>query len=140
MPPGLPVRYTLCHGAAMDPAQLDARQGPTPALPIRDAARQLDAIARYVAQTRDELDQHEKDGNPPALDAEKALAFAHEAKTLSLTDTTGETVAVVVSPAVLEVLEDALGLLQGELERQRGTAEPVTTQELRDHLNGRMTS
>ncbi|MDT0441947.1 hypothetical protein [Streptomyces johnsoniae] len=124
----------------MDPAQFDACQGPVPALPIGDAARRLDAIARYVARTREELDQREQDGDPPALDAEKALAFAHEAKTLSLTDATGETVAVVVSPAVLEVLEDALGLLQGELDRQRGTAAPVTTQELEDQLQGRMTS
>lgn len=105
-------------------------------LSLADAARQLDAIARYVAQTRDDLAQREKDGDPPALDAEKALAFAHEAKTLSLTDATGETVAVIVSPAVLEVLEDALGLLQGELDRQRGTAAPVTTEELRDKLKG----
>ncbi|MFX4293010.1 hypothetical protein [Streptomyces bohaiensis] len=126
----------------MDPAQFDGyvRQGPVDTLSLADAARQLDAIARYVSQTRDDLARREKDGDPPALDAEKALAFAHEARTLSLTDTTGETVAVVVSPALLEVLEDALGLLRGELDRQRGTAAPVTTEELRDELKGRMTS
>ncbi|MBW1601413.1 hypothetical protein JJV70_04685 [Streptomyces sp. JJ66] len=120
----------------MDPAQFDGhvRRGPVDTLSLTDAARQLDAIARYVAQTRDELIRREKDGDPPALDAERALAFAHEAKALSLTDAAGETVAVVVSPVVLEVLEDALGLLQGELDRQRGSAVSMTTGELRDAL------
>ncbi|MFI6525637.1 hypothetical protein [Streptomyces uncialis] len=59
---------------------------------------------------------------------------------MSLTDDAGETVAVVISPAVLEVLEDALGLLQGEVNRLRGITNTVTTEELRDELNGRMTS
>ena len=109
-------------------------------LSIRDAARQLEDVARYVAQSRAELTAREKQGDPPALSAEKALAFAHEARQLSLTSDTGETVAVIISPAVLEVLADALGLLQGELDRQRGTAAPVTTEELRDELNGRTAS
>lgn len=126
----------------MDPAHFDGhvRQGPVDTLSLADAARQLDTIARYVSQTREDLAQREKDGAPPALDPEKALAFAHEAKALSLTDATGETVAVIISPAVLEVLEDALGLLQGELDRQRGTTAPVTAEELWDELKGRMTS
>ncbi|MYY10910.1 hypothetical protein GT204_18830 [Streptomyces sp. SID4919] len=126
----------------MEPAQFDGyvRQGSVDTLSVADATRQLDAVTRYVAQARDDLALREKDGDSPALDAEKALAFAHEARSMSLTDATGETVAVVVSPAVLEVLEDALGLLQGELDRWRGTATPVTTEELRDELNGRMTS
>ncbi|MEU0686827.1 hypothetical protein [Streptomyces uncialis] len=126
----------------MDPAQFDGyvRQGSVDALSVADAARQLDTVTRYVAQARDDLAEYEKNGDSPALDAEKALTFAHEARSLSLTDATGETVAVVISPAVLEVLEDALGLLQGELDRWRGTATPVTTEELRDELNGRMTS
>ncbi|WP_405643043.1 hypothetical protein [Streptomyces uncialis] len=45
---------------------------------------------------------------------------------------------MVISPAVLEVLEDALGLLQGEVNRLRGITNTVTTEELRDELNGRM--
>ncbi|UCM90752.1 hypothetical protein [Streptomyces marincola] len=60
-------------------------------LSIADAARQLDAITRYVAMTRQDLDRREKDGDLPALDAEKALAFAHEARALSPTDGRGET-------------------------------------------------
>ncbi|ARQ68223.1 hypothetical protein [Streptomyces marincola] len=109
-------------------------------LSIADAARQLDAITRYVAMTRQDLDRREKDGDPPALDAEKAPVFAREAGALSLTDGSGETVAVIVSPALLDVLEDALGLLQGELDRRQGTSAPVTGEELREELKGRMTS
>lgn len=126
----------------MDPAQFDGhiRRGPVDTLSVADAARQLDAVTRYVAEARDDLARREDGGDIPALDAGKALAFAHEARSLSLTDAAGETVAVVVSPAVLEVLEDALGLLQGELDRLRGTTAPVTTEELRDGLNGHMTS
>ncbi|MEE1931112.1 hypothetical protein V1J52_23510 [Streptomyces sp. TRM 70351] len=126
----------------MEPAQFGGyvRRGPVDTLSVADAARQLETIVRYVAQTRDDLAEREKDGDPPAVDAEKALAFVHEAKALSLTDATGETLAVVISPAVLEVLEDALGLLQGALDRQRGTAAPATTEELRNALKGRMTS
>ncbi|MFR9726763.1 hypothetical protein ACL02R_25895 [Streptomyces sp. MS19] len=67
-------------------------------------------------------------------------AFACEARSLSLTDATGETIAVIVSPAVLEVLEDALGLLQGERERRRGRAAPPTTEDFRAELNGLTTS
>ncbi|MFR9726770.1 hypothetical protein ACL02R_25930 [Streptomyces sp. MS19] len=126
----------------MDPAQFDGyvRRGSVDTLSVADAARQLEAVTRYVAQDREVLAEREKRGDPPALDGEKALAFAYEAHSLSLTDATGETVAVLVSPAVLEVLEDAVGLLQGELDRLRGTAAPVTTEELRDELKGRMTS
>lgn len=126
----------------MDPAQFDGhiRRGPVDTLSVADAARQLDAVTRYVAEARDDLARREDGGDIPALDAGKVLAFAHEARSLSLTDAAGETVAVVVSPVVLEVLEDALGLLQGELDRLRGTTAPVTTEELRDGLNGRMTS
>ncbi len=109
-------------------------------LSVADAARQLGAVTRYVAQARAGLDRCEADGDVPALDAAKALGFFRDAPSLSLTDDTGETVAVVVSPAVLEVLEDALGLLQGELHRLRGTDTAVTTQELRDQLSGRMAS
>lgn len=109
-------------------------------LSIPDAARQLNAATRYVAQAREELTRREAEGDVPALDAEKALAFAHEAPSLSLTDDTGETVALIISPAVLEVLEDALGLLHNELHRLRGTTTTATTEELRDHLSGRMTS
>ncbi len=111
-------------------------------LSVPDAARQPGAITRYVAQTREDLSQQEKDGEPPALDAGKALNFAHEAKALSLTDADadGETVAVIVFSAVLEVLEDALGLLQGELDRRRGTATPITSEDLRNDLKGRTTS
>ncbi|MFE7130610.1 hypothetical protein ACFVIM_07115 [Streptomyces sp. NPDC057638] len=125
----------------MDPAELDGhvRQGPVDTLSVADASRQLDAVARYVSQARDELTRREVGGDVPALDAGKALGFFRSAPSLSLTDDAGETVAVIVSPAVLEVLEDALGLLQGEVDRLRGTA-TVTTGELRDHLGGRMTS
>ncbi|MER7049277.1 hypothetical protein ABT391_31040 [Streptomyces jumonjinensis] len=65
---------------------------------------------------------------------------AHKAESLSLTDDAGETVAVIISPAVLKVLEDALGPLHGELHRLRGTTTTVTTEELRDELNGHMAS
>ncbi|MFD4833625.1 hypothetical protein ACFWPV_27810 [Streptomyces uncialis] len=109
-------------------------------LSIRDVSRQLDAVTRYVAQAREDLARREEKGDIPVLDAEKALAFARTAESLSLTDDAGETVAVVISPAVLEVLEDALGLLQGEVNRLRGITNTVTTEELRDELNGRMTS
>ncbi|MER6915592.1 hypothetical protein ABT354_28300 [Streptomyces sp. NPDC000594] len=47
---------------------------------------------------------------------------------------------MIVSPAVLDVLEDALGLLRGEVRRLRGTTTTVTTEDLRDRLNGRMAS
>ncbi|MET7637680.1 hypothetical protein [Streptomyces sp. NPDC005438] len=126
----------------MDPAQFDGyvRQGPVATLSIPDAARQLQAVARYVARTRDDLARREADGDAPALDTGRALTFAHEARNLSLTDDNGETVAVVISQAVLEVLEDALGLLQGEWDRQRGTASSMTTEEPRDESKGRMTS
>jgi len=126
----------------MDPAQLHGhvRRGPVDTLPVADASRQLDAITRYVAQARTELTRREEAGDFPALDAEKALDFARTAEAISLTDDTGETVAVIISPAVLEVLEDALGLLQGELDRARGTSDPITTEELLNHLNGRMNS
>ncbi|MCZ7415274.1 MULTISPECIES: hypothetical protein [unclassified Streptomyces] len=93
-----------------------------------------------MAQTRAELAEQAKEGTPPALDGERALAFAHEARSLSLTDGNGETVAVVVSPAVLEVLEDALGLLQGKLDALQGIDAPLPTEKLRDQLNGRMSS
>ncbi|WP_406400218.1 hypothetical protein [Streptomyces uncialis] len=126
----------------MDPAQFDGhvRRGPVDTLSIRDASRQLDAVTRYVAQAREDLARREENGDFPVLDAEKSLAFARAAESLSLTDDAGETVAVVISPAVLEVLEDALGLLQGEVNRLRGITNTVTTEELRDELNGRMTS
>ncbi|MEU6061680.1 hypothetical protein [Streptomyces sp. NPDC047097] len=126
----------------MDPAQFDgyARRGTIDTLPLTEAARQLEAIARYVAGARDELTRREQDGEIPALDGGKALAFAHETPSLSLTGPDGETVAVIVSPAVLEVLEDAVGLLQGELDRGRGTGAPVTTEQLREELKGRMAS
>lgn len=109
-------------------------------LSVADASRQLDAVTRYVARARESLARREENNDFPALDAEKALDFAHEAESLSLTDDGGETIAVIVSPAVLEVLEDALGLLQGELRRLRGTTATATTEELRDELNGRMAS
>ncbi|MEU5402121.1 hypothetical protein ABZ348_22825 [Streptomyces sp. NPDC005963] len=126
----------------MDPAQLHGhvRRGPVDTLSIADASRQLDAVTRYVAQAREALTRREEEGNFPALDAEKALAFAHEAESLSLTDDSGETVAVIISPAVLEVLEDALGLLQGQMNQLRGITSTTTTEELRDELNGRMAS
>ncbi|MER6916085.1 hypothetical protein ABT354_30815 [Streptomyces sp. NPDC000594] len=126
----------------MDPAEFDGlvRQGPVDTLSVADAARQLDAVTRYVALGREDLDRREADGDVPALDAARALGFFRDAPSVSLTDDAGRTVAVVVSPAVLEVLEDALGLLQGEVDRLRGTNAPVTTGELRDQLGGRMAS
>lgn len=126
----------------MDSAQFEGlvRRGPVDTLSVADASRQLDAIARYVNQAREDLALREESGDLPVLDAEKALAFARAAESLSVTDDDGRTVAVIVSPAVLEVLEDALGLLQGELHRLRGTNATVTTEELRDQLHGRMTS
>ncbi|WP_340560007.1 hypothetical protein [Streptomyces sp. GSL17-111] len=126
----------------MDSSQFDGlvRKGPVDTLPIPDAARQLEAVARYVTQAQEDLTEREKDGDSPALDPEQALSFAQTARAISLTDAHGDTVAVVVSPAVLAVLEDALGLLQGRLDEEQGTAAPLTTDELRDQLDGRMSS
>ncbi|MDT3399070.1 hypothetical protein RKE29_20885 [Streptomyces sp. B1866] len=111
----------------MDRPQLDGRRrrGPVDTVSIPDAARQLESITRYVARSRDDLTGRAKDGAPLAFDAERALAFARGANCVSLTNGAGETVAVVVSPAVLDVLRDAVYLLQRELERLRGAGAPV---------------
>ncbi|WP_190121434.1 hypothetical protein [Streptomyces inusitatus] len=45
----------------MDPMQLDGhvRRGPVDTLSVADASRQLDAVTRYVAQAREDLDRLE---------------------------------------------------------------------------------
>ncbi|MCS0639904.1 hypothetical protein NX801_30590 [Streptomyces sp. LP05-1] len=126
----------------MDPAEIEGheRQGPIDTVPLAKAGAQLEAIARYVSQAREELDRIEALGTFPALDPGDAADFAFQAPQLSLTDESGKTVAVVVSPALLEVLEDALGLAENELHKLRGTGRPVTTEELVARIKGQTAS
>ncbi|MCS0639884.1 hypothetical protein NX801_30485 [Streptomyces sp. LP05-1] len=128
----------------MDPAEIEGheRQGPIDTVPLAKAGAQLEAIARYVSQAREELDRIEVPGYSPIADPHDAQEFASQAQQLYLTDDSGKAVAVVVSPAVLEVLEDALALAGNELHRLRGTDNPVvmTVEEMRAHLKGQMTS
>ncbi|MCS0639902.1 hypothetical protein NX801_30580 [Streptomyces sp. LP05-1] len=128
----------------MDPAEIEGyeRQGPIDTVPLAKAGAQLEAIARYVSQAREELDRIEALGQPPFLDPGKAWDFFFHAPQLSLTDESGKTVAVVVSPAVLEVLEDALGLAENELHKLHGTDQPVamTVDEMCARLKGQATS
>ncbi|WP_129840912.1 hypothetical protein [Streptomyces sp. RFCAC02] len=120
----------------MDPNRFDGyvRTGPTGHLPLRDAARQLDAVVRYAAAARALQARLEEHGDVPAADPERALDFAHDAPYVRLADDDGEVVAVVVSPAVIEVLADALGLTAAALARATGTDTPVTTDALRTRL------
>lgn len=53
---------------------------------------------------------------------------AHGHETIALTDH-GHVAALLVSPTVLEDLEDALALAEYELKKQRGTVEPAIPHE-----------
>ncbi|WP_059006349.1 hypothetical protein [Streptomyces specialis] len=67
--------------------------GPWDAIPISSAGKQLNVLARRVADSRDDI---------------------------ALTDEDGKIVALVISPAVLEDLEDELAITRAELRTLKG--------------------
>ncbi|WP_190232997.1 hypothetical protein [Streptomyces avicenniae] len=69
------------------------RLGPWDAMPIPDAGEQLQAVARRVADSREEI---------------------------ALTDSDGRIVAVVISLPKLEDLEENLSLARNEIDRRDG--------------------
>ncbi|MCS0639696.1 hypothetical protein NX801_29480 [Streptomyces sp. LP05-1] len=125
----------------MDPAEIEGyeRQGPIDTVPLAGAGPQLRAMARYVSQAQEEFDRMEELGASPALEPGKAAEFVRGAQKLSLTDEDGKTLGVLVSPAVLDVLETGLALTAIELDKLRGIDNSVemTVEEMRAWVKGR---